>query len=110
MSNKLLHEVVNKSYPYGFVTQIESDTVAPGLNEDVIRLISFKKNNCFIKRFFNQIQSFRISRNHESFHPVLPAIARLLPPYHDQCGKNLRATHFPMSLAKGFARKPRTHR
>lgn len=44
MSNKLLHEVVNKSYPYGFVTQIESDTVAPGLNEDVIRLISFKKN------------------------------------------------------------------
>ncbi len=27
-------------YKYGFETQIESDKVAPGLNEDVIRLIS----------------------------------------------------------------------
>ena len=30
-------------YKYGFETQIESDKVAPGLNEDVIRLISSKK-------------------------------------------------------------------
>lgn len=44
MTNKLLNEVVQKQYPYGFVTQIESDTIAPGLNEDVIRLISAKKN------------------------------------------------------------------
>lgn len=44
MSNKLIKEVVNQQYPYGFVTQIDSDTIAPGLNEDVIRLISAKKN------------------------------------------------------------------
>ena len=31
-------------YKYGFETEIESDKVAPGLNEDVIRLISAKKN------------------------------------------------------------------
>lgn len=42
-SNKLIHEVVNKDYPYGFVTPIESDTLPPGLNEDIIRFISQKK-------------------------------------------------------------------
>ncbi len=44
MTNKLIKEVVNKHYPYGFVTQIESDVIAPGLNEDIVRLISAKKN------------------------------------------------------------------
>lgn len=32
------------SYKYGFVTDIETDAIPPGLNEDVIRLISAKKN------------------------------------------------------------------
>lgn len=44
MANKLINEVVNQQYAYGFVTQIESDTIPPGLNEDIIRLISAKKN------------------------------------------------------------------
>lgn len=44
MTNKLIKEVVNKHYPYGFITQIESEMVPPGLNEDIIRLISAKKN------------------------------------------------------------------
>ncbi len=44
MTNKLIKEVVNKHYPYGFVTQIESEIIPPGLNEDIIRLISAKKN------------------------------------------------------------------
>ncbi|TAK72844.1 MAG: Fe-S cluster assembly protein SufB, partial [Gammaproteobacteria bacterium] len=44
MSNKLIQDVVQKQYPYGFVTPIESDTLAPGLNEEVVRLISAKKN------------------------------------------------------------------
>ncbi len=43
MANKLINEVVQKEYPYGFVTQIDADTLPPGLNEDVIRLISAKK-------------------------------------------------------------------
>ncbi len=33
-----------QEYKYGFVTDIEADAVLPGLNEDVIRLISAKKN------------------------------------------------------------------
>jgi Fe-S cluster assembly protein SufB len=35
--------LVNRSYRHGFVTDIESDTVAPGLDENVVRLISRKK-------------------------------------------------------------------
>src|SRR5437899_12765131 len=34
---------VLQHYKYGFVTEIESETVPPGLSEDVIRLISEKK-------------------------------------------------------------------
>ena len=37
-------EVVRKSYEHGFVTEIETEVVPPGLNEDVIRLISAKKD------------------------------------------------------------------
>ena len=33
-----------QDYKYGFVTEIETDSVPAGLNEDVIRLISAKKN------------------------------------------------------------------
>ena len=38
-----LDAIVGQKYRHGFVTDIESDTVAPGLDEDVIRLISRKK-------------------------------------------------------------------
>ncbi|MBI2993936.1 MAG: Fe-S cluster assembly protein SufB [Gammaproteobacteria bacterium] len=38
-----VEDLVRKDYEHGFVTDIDSDTVAPGLNEDVIRLISRKK-------------------------------------------------------------------
>ena len=36
-------EAVRKSYEHGFITDIESDIFAPGLNEDVVRRISAKK-------------------------------------------------------------------
>lgn len=42
--DELLDEVTNKEYEYGFVTNIESDKAPKGLNEDIIRLISSKKN------------------------------------------------------------------
>jgi Fe-S cluster assembly protein SufB len=38
-----LEALVGQKYRHGFVTDIEADTVPPGLNEDVIRLISHKK-------------------------------------------------------------------
>ena len=42
--DKILQEVTTTDYKYGFVTDIDSDTIKKGLNEGVIRLISMKKN------------------------------------------------------------------
>jgi Fe-S cluster assembly protein SufB len=43
VSTPEIDALVNRSYQHGFVTDIDSDTVPPGLDEDVIRLISGKK-------------------------------------------------------------------
>jgi Fe-S cluster assembly protein SufB len=40
----ILDKVTKSEYKYGFVTNIESDRAPKGLNEDIIRLISHKKN------------------------------------------------------------------
>jgi Fe-S cluster assembly protein SufB len=42
--DELLHEVTASEYKYGFFTDVETDRVPAGLNEDVIRTISAKKN------------------------------------------------------------------
>ncbi|OGT43400.1 MAG: Fe-S cluster assembly protein SufB [Gammaproteobacteria bacterium RIFCSPHIGHO2_12_FULL_40_19] len=56
--NKLINETVNKSYEHGFITDIEMDTAPPGLNEDIIRLISAKKNEpSFLLEF--RLKSYR---------------------------------------------------
>jgi Fe-S cluster assembly protein SufB len=39
-----IEELANKEYKYGFVTEIEADTLPKGLNEDIIRQLSAKKN------------------------------------------------------------------
>jgi Fe-S cluster assembly protein SufB len=39
-----IEEFASKEYQYGFVTDIDTDTVPIGLSEDVIRMISAKKN------------------------------------------------------------------
>ena len=38
-----LESLVNRNYRHGFVTDIESDSLPPGLDEDVVRAISLKK-------------------------------------------------------------------
>jgi Fe-S cluster assembly protein SufB len=40
---KILDDVTSGDYKYGFVTDIETDTIPKGLSEDVVRLISHKK-------------------------------------------------------------------
>ena len=44
MSDAILHEVTQSEYKYGFTTDVETEVIPPGLNEDVVRLISAKKN------------------------------------------------------------------
>ncbi|EAQ96705.1 Fe-S cluster assembly protein SufB [Congregibacter litoralis] len=43
MSQEVIDSRIEKEYSAGFVSDIESDTLAPGLDEDVIRFISAKK-------------------------------------------------------------------
>ncbi|HVN38976.1 MAG TPA: Fe-S cluster assembly protein SufB [Myxococcota bacterium] len=38
-----LERLANREYQYGFVTEIDEDRVPPGLDEDIVRLISAKK-------------------------------------------------------------------
>lgn len=42
-STDTIEEFVKSDYKYGFVTDVETDAAPPGLNEDIIRLISSKK-------------------------------------------------------------------
>ena len=42
-NSQSIESLVNRDYAAGFFTEIETDTVAPGLSEEVIRLISRKK-------------------------------------------------------------------
>ena len=42
-SDKAVKELIKREYEHGFVTNIESETFEPGLNESIIRRISAKK-------------------------------------------------------------------
>ncbi len=42
--DKILNEVTQGEYKYGFVTDIEAEAIPKGLNEDIVRMISQKKN------------------------------------------------------------------
>ena len=42
--SEVIEKAIEQDYKYGFVTDIEQDTLPPGLNEDVIRSISAIKN------------------------------------------------------------------
>ena len=42
--NKYVKELTQEKYKYGFTTEVHTDIIERGLDEDVIRLISAKKN------------------------------------------------------------------
>src|SRR5687768_8417892 len=42
-STETIEELATREYKYGFYTDVESETIPKGLNEDVVRLISEKK-------------------------------------------------------------------
>ena len=42
--DEILDKITTQDYEYGFVTDIETESIGKGLNEDVVRLISSKKN------------------------------------------------------------------
>lgn len=42
-SNKLIKDIAGQEYKYGFTTDIDTETIPRGLDEDIVRLISHKK-------------------------------------------------------------------
>ena len=44
---QIINQTLEKKYEYGFTTDIEQETIPPGLDENVIKTISQKK---FLKR------------------------------------------------------------
>lgn len=66
-SKEILEELAQEGYEHGFTSNIETDTIAPGLNEDVVRLISAKKGEPqwmldFRLRAFAQLQKMELPR------------------------------------------------
>src|SRR6187399_1053883 len=43
-ATETIEQLANREYKYGFVTEVESESIPKGLSEEVVRLISAKKN------------------------------------------------------------------
>ena len=75
-TNRELTELTEQKYKYGFVTDVEEDRIRKGLDEDVVRLISSKKNEpSFLLDF--RLKAFRHWRTLEEptwakvrYHPI----------------------------------------
>ena len=58
MTSTSTRDLVSQPYKYGFVTEIETDKIAKGLSEEVVRLISEKKEEpAFLLDF--RLKAFR---------------------------------------------------
>jgi Fe-S cluster assembly protein SufB len=57
-ANPGIEALVRREYTQGFVTELEADTVPPGLNEDIVRLISAKKGEPEFMREW-RLQAYR---------------------------------------------------
>ncbi|MGN1214015.1 MAG: Fe-S cluster assembly protein SufB [Bacteroidaceae bacterium] len=74
--NSFIRKVANKDYEYGFTTDVETEVIEKGLNEDVVRLISEKKGEPEWLLDF-RLKSFRYWLTLEQpkwGHVALPAI------------------------------------
>jgi Fe-S cluster assembly protein SufB len=64
---KQLEKLANQDYKYGFFTDIEADTIPKGLNEDVIRMISLKKQEpAFMTEW--RLRAFRLWQKMDEPH------------------------------------------
>jgi Fe-S cluster assembly protein SufB len=75
--DNILNEVTGSDYKFGFTTDIETETIPKGLNEDIIRLISAKKNEPdFMLEF--RLKAYRhwlTMKMPEWAHLTIPAIS-----------------------------------
>ena len=69
-----IKDIVNKEYEYGFVTEVETETIPKGLNEEVIRFISAKKQEP------EWLLEFRLKAYHKWLTMIPPTWAYLKIP------------------------------
>lgn len=73
--NNILKKLANKAYEFGFVSKIKTEIIESGLNEDIIRLISKKKNEP------EWLLEFRLTAYRHWLTMKMPAWAHLnIPP------------------------------
>ena len=51
-SNKIIRDIAEQEYKYGFITDIDTEAIPRGLDEEVVRLISRKKEEPEHKELF----------------------------------------------------------
>ncbi|WP_444994079.1 Fe-S cluster assembly protein SufB [Aliikangiella sp. IMCC44359] len=76
MSDEIIDELVKTEYAAGFITDIESETLPPGLNEEVIRFISAKKKEpqWLLDWRLKAYESFKQMQEPEWAHLAYPKI------------------------------------
>ncbi|MFW5493597.1 MAG: Fe-S cluster assembly protein SufB, partial [Prevotella sp.] len=62
-NNEFVKEVANQKYEFGFTTNVETDVIPKGLNEDIVRLISKKKGEPDWLLEFS-MKAYRVWSNH----------------------------------------------
>jgi Fe-S cluster assembly protein SufB len=74
--DKIINDVTQSEYKYGFYSDIEQDAIPKGLNEDVIKLISSKKNEpeWLLKFRLNAYRSWLKMKMPEWAHLDIPEI------------------------------------
>lgn len=73
----IIDDITSQDYKYGFTTNVETDIISRGLNEDVIRLISSKKNEP------DWLLQFRLRAYHKWLTMPVPTWAHLTIPEID---------------------------
>ena len=84
--DNIIEEVTGSEYKYGFVTNVETDTIGKGLNEEVIRIISAKKEEP------DWMLEFRLKAYRHWLTMKMPRWAQLDIPeinYHDKARQSL---------------------
>ena len=56
-SNHIINEVTSGDYKYGFVTDIDTEVIHRGLDEETVRIISAKKNEPRSEEHTSELQS-----------------------------------------------------
>ncbi len=69
-TTRTIEQLTKQEYKYGFVTDIEQESIPPGLSEDVVRLISAKKNEPeFLLRWRLKAYRYWVKLNKEQGAP-----------------------------------------